>query len=67
VFGVQGDVVELYQPWTSAAVIVNDNRRWDAAELARRVSELFDVAAISPGPQNMMGKLRYSMTDRNSR
>ena len=28
VFGVQGDAVELYQPFTSAAVIQNDDTRW---------------------------------------
>ena len=28
VFGVQGDAVELYQPFTSVAVIENDGTRW---------------------------------------
>ena len=28
VFGIQGDAVELYQPWTSVAVIENDDERW---------------------------------------
>jgi NAD(P)-dependent dehydrogenase (short-subunit alcohol dehydrogenase family) len=65
VFGVQGDVVELYQPWTSVAVITNDDKRWDDAALRARVGELFAVAGVEPGPQNMMARLRYSMTDRN--
>jgi NAD(P)-dependent dehydrogenase (short-subunit alcohol dehydrogenase family) len=65
VFGVQGDTVELYQPWTSVAVIENEHRRWDAEGLARRVGELFEASAMRPGAENMMAKLRYSMTDRN--
>jgi NAD(P)-dependent dehydrogenase (short-subunit alcohol dehydrogenase family) len=65
VFGVQGDTVELYRPWTSVAVIENDHRRWDADVLASRVGELFDASGIVPGAENMMAKLRYSMTDRN--
>lgn len=65
VFGVQGDVVELYQPWTSVAVITNDDKRWDDAALAVRVGELFATAGMEPGAQNMMARLRYSMTDRN--
>jgi len=65
VFGVQGDTVELYQPFTSVAVVDNHDRRWDAEELANRVGELFDASGIAPGPENMMARLRYSMTDRN--
>lgn len=64
VFGVQGDTVELYRPWTSAAVVDNGGSRWDPAELAGRVDELFAAADIVPGSENMMRKLRYSMTDR---
>jgi NAD(P)-dependent dehydrogenase (short-subunit alcohol dehydrogenase family) len=67
VFGVQGDVVELYRPWTSVAAIDNDQRRWDPAELAERVDELFQAAGAVPGAQNMMATLRYSMVDRNRR
>ena len=65
IFGVQGDTVELYRPATSVAVVENGKTRWDAAELARRVGELFEASGIVPGPENMMAKLRYSMTDRN--
>jgi NAD(P)-dependent dehydrogenase (short-subunit alcohol dehydrogenase family) len=65
VFGVQGDVVELYRPWTSAAVIDNGGARWDPAELASRVDGLFAAADIVPGAENMMAKLRYSMTERS--
>ena len=67
VFGVQGDVVELYQPWTSVAVITNDDNRWDDAALRARVGDLFAASGIEPGAQNMMARLRYSMTDRNRR
>jgi NAD(P)-dependent dehydrogenase (short-subunit alcohol dehydrogenase family) len=65
VFGVQGDTVELYRPFTSVAVVENGKSRWDAAELASRVDELFESSGIASGPENMMARLRYSMTDRN--
>jgi NAD(P)-dependent dehydrogenase (short-subunit alcohol dehydrogenase family) len=64
VFGVQGDAVELYRPYTSAAVIENDGSKWDPAQFAGRVQELFDASGISPAAENMMAKLRYSMTSR---
>jgi NAD(P)-dependent dehydrogenase (short-subunit alcohol dehydrogenase family) len=64
VFGVQGDTVELYQPWTSVAAIENDGNRWDPAGLAARVDGLFAETGIVPGPENMMAKLRYTMTNR---
>jgi NAD(P)-dependent dehydrogenase (short-subunit alcohol dehydrogenase family) len=65
VFGVQGDAVELYRPWTSAAAIENGGARWDAEALAGRVGSLFEEAGIVPGAENMMAKLRYTMTDRS--
>ena len=65
VFGIQGDAVELYRPWTSAAVIENGGARWDADALAGRVDSLFEEAGIVPGAENMMAKLRYTMTDRS--
>jgi NAD(P)-dependent dehydrogenase (short-subunit alcohol dehydrogenase family) len=64
VFGVQGDAVELYRPWTSAAVIENGGARWDARALSGRVDSLFDEAGIVPGAENMMAKLRFTMTER---
>jgi NAD(P)-dependent dehydrogenase (short-subunit alcohol dehydrogenase family) len=64
VFGVQGDTVEIYQPWTSAAVIENGKQRWDVDQLAGRIGELFDESGIASGPENAMARLRYSMTDR---
>jgi NAD(P)-dependent dehydrogenase (short-subunit alcohol dehydrogenase family) len=64
VFGVQGDAVELYRPWTSAAVVENGGSRWDPEVLAGRVDELFAAADIIPGAENMMAKLRYTMTER---
>jgi NAD(P)-dependent dehydrogenase (short-subunit alcohol dehydrogenase family) len=64
VFGVQGDAVELYRPWTSAAVIENGGGRWDPAKLAGSVDSLFAEADIVPGAENMMARLRYTMTDR---
>jgi NAD(P)-dependent dehydrogenase (short-subunit alcohol dehydrogenase family) len=64
VFGVQGDAVELYRPWTSAAVVDNGGSRWDPEVLAGRVDALFTEAGIVPGAENMMAKLRYTMTER---
>ncbi len=66
VFGVQGDTVELYRPWTSVAVIDNGGRRWDADELAARVHELVAASGIVAGPENAMAKLRFSMTERSA-
>ena len=64
VFGIQGDAVELYQPWTSVAVIENDDERWTPSALAERINELFDGSSIEPGAQNGMARLRYSITTR---
>jgi NAD(P)-dependent dehydrogenase (short-subunit alcohol dehydrogenase family) len=64
VFGVQGDTLEIYRPWMSAAVIENGKRRWDVDQLADRVMELFVDSGITSGPENAMARLRYSMTDR---
>jgi NAD(P)-dependent dehydrogenase (short-subunit alcohol dehydrogenase family) len=66
VFGVQGDAVELYQPFTSAAVIQNHETRWSPEGLAARIHELFDESGISREVENMMGKLRFTMTERNA-
>jgi NAD(P)-dependent dehydrogenase (short-subunit alcohol dehydrogenase family) len=41
VFGVQGGLVELYQGWTVVAALGKD-ARWEVAELAARVGELFE-------------------------
>jgi NAD(P)-dependent dehydrogenase (short-subunit alcohol dehydrogenase family) len=64
VFGVQGDAVELYQPWTSVAAIQNAGRRWAPAELADHLHELFDASGIHPEVENMMGRLRFTLTPR---
>lgn len=64
VFGVQGDVVEIYRPWTSAVAIENGARRWTPAGLADRVAELFTESGIAPAADNGMARLRYSMTSR---
>jgi NAD(P)-dependent dehydrogenase (short-subunit alcohol dehydrogenase family) len=64
VFGVQGDAVELYQPFTSAAVIQNHDTRWTPEGIAARAHELFTSSGINPEVENMMAKLRFTMTDR---
>ncbi len=65
VFGVQGDAVELYQPFTSVAVIQNHETRWTPEGLAARVHELFDESGLTPEVENMMAKLRFTMTERS--
>lgn len=64
VFGVQGDTVELYQPFTSFSVIDNGGSRWDPADLADRLDSLFTGFPIEPGATNGMARLRFTMTDR---
>jgi NAD(P)-dependent dehydrogenase (short-subunit alcohol dehydrogenase family) len=64
VFGVQGDAVEIYRPFTSAGAIDNGGRRWTPEGIGERVGELFDASGIVPEVENMMAKLRYSMTAR---
>jgi NAD(P)-dependent dehydrogenase (short-subunit alcohol dehydrogenase family) len=64
VFGVQGDTVEIYRPYTSAATIDNGGKRWDPADLASAVEDLFATAGVYHGAENMMAKLRFTMTQR---
>ncbi|HVM28399.1 MAG TPA: SDR family NAD(P)-dependent oxidoreductase [Mycobacteriales bacterium] len=64
VFGVQGDTVELYRPWTSEAFIDNGGSRWSAESVGSRVAELFETTGTDPAPQNGMKRLRFSMTNR---
>jgi NAD(P)-dependent dehydrogenase (short-subunit alcohol dehydrogenase family) len=61
VFGVAGDTVELYQPYTSAAIVTNDGRRWDVPALASRVPELFTQTGFEPGPKNPFGARRFRL------
>lgn len=63
VFGVQGDSVELYQPFTSVAEVRGGGARWDPAELAGRVDELFRGSGIQAGPENMMARMRYGILE----
>jgi NAD(P)-dependent dehydrogenase (short-subunit alcohol dehydrogenase family) len=64
VFGVQGDAVEVYRPYTSVAVIENAGRRWDPEALAPRIDDLLADAGIDPQITNPMKRLRYTMTPR---
>jgi NAD(P)-dependent dehydrogenase (short-subunit alcohol dehydrogenase family) len=66
VFGVQGDTVELYRPWTSEAVIENGGSRWEPSAVGARVGELFEATGINPAAENGMARLRYTMTDRST-
>lgn len=66
VFGVQGDAVELYQPFTSVAVIQNHDTRFTPEGIAARAHELFDESGLVASVENMMGKLRFTMTERNT-
>jgi NAD(P)-dependent dehydrogenase (short-subunit alcohol dehydrogenase family) len=64
VFGVQGDAVELYQPFTSVAVIQNHDTRFTPEGIAARAHELFEASGINPEVENMMARLRFTMTER---
>ena len=64
VFGVQGDAVEIYRPHTSVAVIENGGQRWDPNQFTEVAQRLFEESGIEPGAENMMAKMRYSMTGR---
>jgi NAD(P)-dependent dehydrogenase (short-subunit alcohol dehydrogenase family) len=64
VFGVQGDTVELYRPYTSEAFLQKGGARWTAQELVERVGELFEATGIDPAAENGMARLRFSMTQR---
>jgi NAD(P)-dependent dehydrogenase (short-subunit alcohol dehydrogenase family) len=66
VFGVQGDAVEIYRPYTSVAVITNGSRRWDPDQFVDKVQQLFDDSGIPAEAENMMAKLRFSMTSRGN-
>jgi len=61
VFGVQGDSVEIFQPFTSVAEIRNDGRRWDPEDLSGRIDELFTASGIQAGPENMMLRMRHQI------
>ena len=61
VFGVQGDSVELYQPFTSVAEIRGSGMRWDPEALPGRVDELFTDAGVDPAPENMMARSRHQI------
>jgi hypothetical protein len=38
--------------------------RWAPESIAARVHELFDQSGVVPEVENMMGKLRFTMTER---
>ena len=61
VFGVQGDSIEIFQPFTSVAEVKNDGRRWDPEEIGGRIDELWTASGIKPGAENMMARMRYQI------
>jgi NAD(P)-dependent dehydrogenase (short-subunit alcohol dehydrogenase family) len=61
VFGVSGDTVELYQGFTSAAIVENDGRRWEQDELAARIPELFAETGFEPGPKKPFEARRFRL------
>ena len=67
VFGVQGDSIEIFQPYTSVAEVTNGGRRWDPEDIPGRIGELFEAADVQPGPENMMARMRYQiLADRST-
>jgi NAD(P)-dependent dehydrogenase (short-subunit alcohol dehydrogenase family) len=63
VFGVQGDSIEIFQPFCSVAEVKNDGRRWDPEDIPGRIDELFSAAGVQAGPENMMLRMRYEILD----
>lgn len=61
VFGVQGDVVELYQPWTVAGEVTNARKRWTPDELTGAVDELFRSTGVEKAVGDPMQRLGYPM------
>jgi NAD(P)-dependent dehydrogenase (short-subunit alcohol dehydrogenase family) len=61
VFGVQGDTVEIYQPFTSVGVIDNGGTRWSPSDFTSRVGELWDGTGVRPEIENMMARMRYRL------
>jgi len=61
VFGVPGDSIELYQPFTSVAEIRGDGVRWDPEAIPGRMDELFKAAGMDPAPENMMARSRHKI------
>jgi NAD(P)-dependent dehydrogenase (short-subunit alcohol dehydrogenase family) len=61
VFGVQGDSIEIFQPWTSVAEVTAGGKRWNPEDIPGRIDELFTAAKVPPGPENMMARMRYQI------
>ena len=61
VFGVQGDSIEVFQPFTSVAEVRNDGKRWDPEDIGGRIDELWSASGIVPGAENMMAKMRHQI------
>ena len=61
VFGVQGDSIEIFQPFTSVAEVTNHGRRWDPEDIPGRIDELFTASGIQAGAENMMARMRHQI------
>ena len=61
VFGVQGDSIEVFQPFTSVAEVTNGGKRWDPEDIGGRIDELWTASGIRPGAENMMARMRYKI------
>jgi hypothetical protein len=61
VFGVQGDSIEIFQPFTSVAEVTNAGKRWDPEDIGGRIDELWTASGIQPGAENMMARMRYKI------
>lgn len=61
VFGVQGDSIEIFAPFTSVAEVTNNGKRWDPEDIPGRIDELFGGTGIDAGTENMMARMRYQI------
>jgi hypothetical protein len=58
---VQGDSIEIFQPFTSVAEVTNAGKRWDPEDIPGRIDELFTASGIQAGAENMMARMRYQI------
>nr|WP_319449802.1 MULTISPECIES: SDR family NAD(P)-dependent oxidoreductase [unclassified Mycobacterium] len=56
VFGVEGDLVRRYQPWTIAATIYNDGKPWSFADL----DSAYKPLAEAPSPRGLLEAIELS-------
>lgn len=57
-FGIQGDIIELYESWSSVASVKNGGRRFSMEDLATGVPAMLNDAGFSPEAEDRMARVR---------